>query len=152
MVAIPHIPPFPLQDQLWLDHQTDKMLLIHINTRVYNVLWKDNTGEIPVIIYGDHRLICRLKIKKSRQKWFLKEGRRIFCTGKPAQHGMMHSVCDPPSPPPCKLASSKPRTLPDSCPPDPSLYGMTQIYTSGWNFAENYFNTGRDQPWRHGCW
>ena len=35
---------------------------------------------------------------KSRQKWFLKEGRRIFCTGKPAQHGMMHSVCDPPSP------------------------------------------------------
>ena len=62
----------------------------------------------------------------------------------------MHSVCDPPPPPPpCKLASLKPRTLPDSRPPDPSLYGMTQIYTSGWNFAENNFNTGRDQPWRH---
>ena len=86
---------------------------------------------------------------KSRQKWFLNEGRRIFCTGKPAQHGMMHSVCDPPPPSPCKLASLKPRTLPDSRPPDPSLYGMTQIYTSGWNFAENNFNTGRDQPWRH---
>ena len=63
MVAIPHIPPFPLQDQLWLDHQTDKMLLISYNTRVYNVLWKDNTGEIPAIIYQEHRLMCRLKVK-----------------------------------------------------------------------------------------
>ena len=51
MVAIPHIPPFPLQGQLWLDNQTDKMLLIHINKRVHNVLWEDNTGEIPAIIY-----------------------------------------------------------------------------------------------------
>ena len=63
MVAIPHIPPFPLQGQLWLDNQTDKMLLIHINTRIYNVLWKDNTGEIPAIIYKEHRLMCRLKVK-----------------------------------------------------------------------------------------
>ena len=57
-----------------------------------------------------------------------------------------------PSPLSTSLQARKLETLPDSRPPDPSLYGMTQIYTSGWNFAQNNFNSGRDQPWRHGCW
>ena len=57
--------------------ESNRQDVAHINTTVYNVLWKDNTGEIPVIIYGDHRLICHLKIKEDKND-FLKKGGGYF--------------------------------------------------------------------------
>ena len=88
--------------------------------------------------------MCRLKIKVDKMISKGREEDILHWQACSAWNDAFRLWPSPP-PPPCKLASLKPRTLPDSRPPDPSLYGMTQIYTSGWNFAENNFNT-REGP------
>lgn len=88
--------------------------------------------------------MCRLKVKVNKNDFLRKGGGYFALASLLSMEWCIPSVTLPLPPPPCKLASLKPRTLPDSRPPDPSLYGMTQIYTSGWNFAENNFNTGRE--------